>query len=99
MRVRMTRTERGSPDGTHVNTYLNGQEYEMPPDLAGVFIGLGWAVAAVLPPIETPKHEADSVNGKAESGQGGVTLPPDASDAPQGQIDVVATKAKKGRKR
>ena len=38
MKVKMLNTKKGSPDGTSVNTYLSGQEYDMPNSLADVFI-------------------------------------------------------------
>jgi len=95
----MLSTERGSPDGTHVYTYVSGVEYDLPPDLAAVFLRERWAVEAILPAVETPKGEVDSVDGKREDAPAEVALPHEPSDALRGQIDAVAPKAKKGKKR
>lgn len=43
MKVRMLRTQKGSPDGIQVFSYEAGQKYDLPDDLAGVFLREGWA--------------------------------------------------------
>jgi len=45
VKVRMLHTQRGSPDGVHVHVYEQGQTYDLPASLAGVFMGLQWAEA------------------------------------------------------
>ena len=43
MNIRMLKTMRGSPDGIQVFEYRAGQKYDLPDDLAGVFLREGWA--------------------------------------------------------
>lgn len=38
MKIKMLKTKKGSPDGITVNTYFEGQDYDMPNSLADVFI-------------------------------------------------------------
>jgi len=40
-RIRMLSTERGSPDGLTVSTYLAGREYDVPDALLMAFIDMG----------------------------------------------------------
>lgn len=46
MRVAVVKTTDASPDGILVRTYEAGQTYEMPADLASVFLREGWGRAA-----------------------------------------------------
>lgn len=39
----MVETKKGSPDGINAFEYVKGREYDLPPDLANVFIREGWA--------------------------------------------------------
>lgn len=43
MKVRMTQTTKGSPDGIQVNEYEAGKKYDLPESLASVFLGQGFA--------------------------------------------------------
>ena len=43
MQIRMLRTQRGSPDGLEVRLYEAGRKYDVPAELAAVFIGQGSA--------------------------------------------------------
>jgi len=43
MNIRMLQTTRGSPDGIQVFEYRAGEKYDLPDDLAGVFLREGWA--------------------------------------------------------
>ncbi len=52
MRVTMTRTQTGSPDGIHIYTYVDGQTYDLNADLAQAFLGMGVAVDANLKPAD-----------------------------------------------
>lgn len=42
MRVHITETKKGSPDGIEVREYQAGESYEMPDSLGAVFIQEGW---------------------------------------------------------
>ncbi len=64
MRVLVTKTTRATPDGLMVRRYEAGQSYDLPADLARVFIAEGWGRAmeaapankafARAPEIKTP---------------------------------------------
>jgi hypothetical protein len=58
MKLRMTRTRRGSPDGVRVETYEKGEVYGFRTggerSLAAVFLREGWAVE-VLPKPKSAK--------------------------------------------
>lgn len=43
MKVRMLRTQNGSPDGIQVFVYEAGRKYDIPAELAAVFLAQGWA--------------------------------------------------------
>ena len=43
MKIRMLKTKNGSPDGLAVLTYDEDKVYELPEDLARVFIKQKWA--------------------------------------------------------
>lgn len=43
MRVRMLQAQRGSPDGINVFEYKAGEKYELPDELAMIFLKYGWA--------------------------------------------------------
>ncbi len=43
MKIRMLKTKNGSPDGMAVLTYAEDRVYELPEDLARVFIKQKWA--------------------------------------------------------
>lgn len=71
MRIRMTETRLGSPDGRTVHEYAAGETYDgattppMSDDLAAVFVREGWAVDA--DERETPaKARARKVTGPTE---------------------------------
>jgi hypothetical protein len=53
MRVLMLRSENGSPDGSVTNRYKKNIAYDLPPELAQVFIESGVAKA-----IEPPRNKA-----------------------------------------
>lgn len=38
MKIKMLKTTKGAPDGVTINTYYEDQEYDMPNDLADVFV-------------------------------------------------------------
>ena len=42
MKIKMLETRLGSPDGRTVHSYARGEQYELPDDLAKVFVGEGW---------------------------------------------------------
>jgi len=60
MRVQMRGTHRGSPDGINVESYEEGKSYDLPSDLAEVFVREGWAVAVEAPPAPAPKTEPET---------------------------------------
>lgn len=43
MKVKMLETKKGSPNGIIVNTYHEGEGYDLPPSLGRVFLENGWA--------------------------------------------------------
>lgn len=45
MRITMTETRPGSPDGTRKQTYQAGESYDLPESLATSFVNAGWASA------------------------------------------------------
>ena len=57
--VKMTRDESGSVDGVNVRRYYKGKSYDLPEDLAGVFIAMKCAKRAKeitqKPKLETPE--------------------------------------------
>ena len=44
MKLTMVRTVKASPDGIEVRTYEEGQTYDLPHELARIFLAEGWAV-------------------------------------------------------
>ncbi len=50
MRVLVTKTTRAAPDGLTVRRYEAGQSYDLPADLARVFIAEGWGRAMEAAP-------------------------------------------------
>jgi hypothetical protein len=42
VKIKMLATKLGSPDGRTVHTYARGEQYELPDDLAKVFVDEGW---------------------------------------------------------
>lgn len=74
MKITMTNTREGSPDGVTVNTYTAGQEYNVPARLGSLFVASGDATEeAKAPPAQpqTPPVVVAPV----------VTAPPDAPPA------------------
>jgi hypothetical protein len=65
-RMTMTETEDGSPEGSTVRTYLDGESYDLPDELADAFERNGWAG----PEGEAPKAAKASKAPKAASGDG-----------------------------
>jgi signal peptidase I len=43
MKIKMLQTVRGSPNGIDINEYKNGEIYNLPKELADIFIHEGWA--------------------------------------------------------
>jgi len=39
MKIKMTKTTDGSPDGININTYEKGKKYDIPESLAENFLG------------------------------------------------------------
>lgn len=73
MRVHVTKTRKGSPDGIEVREYQAGESYEMPDSLGAVFLREGWAEAdKSLPgpeetkPLKGPKEKKRG-KGKVEA--------------------------------
>jgi len=54
MIVHVTKTEHGSTTGLNDILFVAGRNYEMPDDLAEVFLREGWAVPFVPDPTEDP---------------------------------------------
>ena len=69
MKVKMMTTTKGSPNGIKVNTYEGGQEYDIPEELAVVFLKEGYG-------IEPPKMMRGAPSDKAAK------VPEDKSSAP-----------------
>jgi len=42
VKIKMLETRTGSPDGVSVCSYIKGEHYELPDDLARVFVHEGW---------------------------------------------------------
>ena len=60
MKIKMLKTEKGSPDGFTVKVYKAGSEVHLPNDLSAAFIAIGSAEAVVEKmtepvAIETPE--------------------------------------------
>jgi hypothetical protein len=70
MNIRMLKTMRGSPDGIQVFEYQAGQKYDLPDDLAGVFLREGWAEEDKELVLETKALEVKD-DAQADSGAGG----------------------------
>jgi len=70
MNVKMIKTVNGSPDGVTVNRYEAGHEYDIPEDLAAVFLKAKMAkqvkesAAADVP--ETPEAPKKKTKGKGK---------------------------------
>lgn len=62
MKVRMLKESKGSPDGIRVETYKVGKSYEIPENLASVFLKLGWAEKDKS--LKGPKESKDEVKVK-----------------------------------
>ena len=63
MKIRMLTTKRGSPDGLEVREYEAGHKYDLPAELASVFLAQGWAEEdkeLVLETKEEPQAELPS---------------------------------------
>jgi hypothetical protein len=43
MKIRMLQSTKGSPDGIEVRQYEAGTKYDVPEELAAVFLSQGWA--------------------------------------------------------
>ena len=52
IKIRMMRTEKGSPNGIDVITYQRGREYILPDDLANTLINLKAAILSVETKME-----------------------------------------------
>lgn len=60
MKIKMTKTKTGSPNGFHVLEYLEGVEYDIPKDLARVFVEeLKVAKPVVIEPFEPKKKRKE----------------------------------------
>lgn len=57
MKVKMLKTEKGSPNGIRVIEYIKGEEYEMPEKLADVFISIGCAEPKMKSVKQSPKNK------------------------------------------
>lgn len=64
MKIRMTRTENGSPDGFTVREYKDGHTYDVPDELADAFFKAGAA-----DPEEAHQAADDAASGE-NSGEG-----------------------------
>lgn len=58
-RLLMLGSHRGSPNGIEVHMYHEGQEYDLPPYLADIFLKEGWA-KIVVPKQPAPVLEPQS---------------------------------------
>lgn len=65
MRVRMKETRKGSPDGLTISEYVAGRVYEIPFDLASVFVREGWGVVVDVEPVEQPALKAKAMKPRA----------------------------------
>jgi len=63
-KIRMLATKAGSPDGIQVLDYQAGQKYDLPGDLAVVFLRDGWAEEDKESP---PPETKDAGTSKAEA--------------------------------
>lgn len=65
MHVLMIGTHRGSPDGVTVETYQDGERYEVPESLGTVFVTEGWAEVVEEEPdgeANTPEEESSETS-------------------------------------
>lgn len=90
MRVQMRGTHRGSPDGINVESYDEGKHYDLPSDLAEVFVREGWAVAVEAPPAAAQEPATAKVTAVVTPGETKVVTPEERKDdtsggAPQGE--------------
>jgi hypothetical protein len=81
MKIRMSRTQAGSTDGTTVRDYRAGEVYDLTAtpgarDLARVFVGEGWAeeVRETPPPVTPEKPAAHPVKTRRKK----VVTPPES---------------------
>lgn len=84
MKVRMKKDKQAAPDGIHVLDYVKGRTYEIPDDLAGRLIDLGFAAAVKA---STKPHEPEET--KVEEPEETKDEEPEKEEAPP------ATKKKK----
>ena len=61
--ITMTETRFGSPDGIAVNSYLEGETYTVPAELADIFTENGWAdeTDAPAPALSEAERIADGL--------------------------------------
>jgi len=71
MKCKMLKTSTGSPDGIKVETYLQGQEYDLSPSLASVFLQMGIALPVdhSAPPERAVIEKVPEVKAKPKKGK------------------------------
>ena len=57
----MTKTQNGSPDGVALRSYKKDKEYNLPEDLANVFINDIKCAKKVVEIVETPEDGLDEI--------------------------------------
>ena len=67
MKIAVTKTMSGAPDGVHTQKYVAGETYEMPDDLGSVFVRERWGMEVKEPvkePVKAPAGGDDTKGGK-----------------------------------
>lgn len=89
MRIAMRSTQRGSPDGINVQSFAEGQTYDVPVDLGDVFVREGWAEAVEAPPAVAPEPKAEPQMATAGPKETAVKIPAEQKAAPVVEVDGV----------
>ena len=63
MKIAVTKTMSGAPDGVHTQKYVAGETYEMPDDLGSVFVRERWG-REVKEPVKEPEGGDATKGGK-----------------------------------
>jgi len=84
----MLSTHKGSPNGTDVQNYVQGEQYEVSGELLDVFLREGWCEAA-----EPFREGEDNAEGAADGSASEATDPAAEGDQPElvvGEAEVLA---------
>jgi hypothetical protein len=83
VRVEMIESRKGSPDGVAVLDFDAGQAYDLPDELADVFVREGWAKNATAPAAEKPPARKPTARKPAAKAKGRAPADKSAGAAPE----------------